>query len=177
MGVLRQLDGGLVFVDRLLGLPLRPGHCVGEAADCAGRGLEGGRGREPAGRFLLDGVPKGVGCRALDAVRAQLLQAFPGTGEGGVEVIQVPGGRPQAACAAVDQMLGIVALAELDLPDVGAQTVRRGVRRVADRVGAPLPADILQFVGRLVAQPLDGVAREGRALLQPVVAAHQEPPP
>ncbi|CAG7610189.1 hypothetical protein SBRY_11334 [Actinacidiphila bryophytorum] len=156
--LLARLGALLPQPDGLLGLALRPVDGEGVVLQRVGRVLAGGGGLGPLGGLRGELRPEGLGAVAVPAARVEVGQAGVAGVEGGVEAAQVPGDLADLVGVAVDQLLGLLGLAELLLVDMGAEVVGDGVAVVVDPVRRIVQADVVEAVTDEVGAVVDQLA-------------------
>ncbi len=175
----------LVLGHRLTGLALGPFHRVGEILQRSGSLLAGVCGLDPLGGLQAHLLPEGVDGLALQRALVQPLETLGDVVERRLEVRQMLGRRTDLAGAAVDQLLGVLGLVQLELGRLGAHRVGGRAGLVPHPVAAALPADVVQPVTGPVARALDEIPRAFDEVLGLVLdavryeipPAHQFPPP
>lgn len=148
---------GAVGVDRRLRLPLRPAHRVRVRLQRLGRRLAGVGRRQPLLGMHVELLAEGVRRLALPALAVQRAHPLADALERPGEIPQMPGPCLQCLRAAVDQLLGVLALSQPALGDIAAQPVVHPLPEVTHPFGRAVRADRRQAVRRLVRAPVDGL--------------------
>lgn len=157
MGVLRRLHRRLVQLDGLLGLLLSPLHRFRVPAERTARRLARVGGAQPVGGMHRELRSERIGRLPLPLVRVEGLHALADPVEGRLEVREVLGRLPERRRPAVDQLVGLLAFAELLLPYGGPQTGRGVVTEVLDLVRPAVCAGTVEDATDLVGGPVHAV--------------------
>ncbi len=158
VGLLLRFLAGLVQGDGLLGLALRPGHRLRVRLQrLRGTGARV-RGVRPLAGVHRELLAEGVRALALPVAGVQPRHALADAVEGGGEVLQVGGGGPDFGRVAVDELVGLLGLAQLFLVDMGAHVGGEFVAEVVNGVGRTVKACAVQRLADLVGGPVDAFA-------------------
>lgn len=156
------LLGRMPCVDGRLGLLLRPGDRIRVGVEGLPRRLTGVRGAHPLLGVYVELLVEAVGGLSLPGSGVELADSLADAFEGSVEVLQMGGGFIDLRDVPVDQLLGVVALAQLPFVDLRAQRIGDVVTGRADGLGRAVRTDVVECVGGHVRGGVDGLA--GRLL-------------
>ncbi len=157
VGFLRRLHRGLVQVDGRLGLLLRPFHRLRVPVERSACRLARVGRAQPVGGMHGELRAERVGRLPLPLVRVEGLHALADPLERRLEVRQMLGRLPERRRLAVNQLVGLLALAELLFAYRGTETGRGVVTEVLDRVRPAVRAGTVEDAADLVGGSVDAV--------------------